>query len=145
MKWLLLLLPLFLSCGLSTGLEKQQFNTLVMGKKQLVFVVPKGFVNKYVVANNPRGVEEYYVYNGQMIFYVGYGAEWPSENGKLIAGLKTTDPTVDGVFKGIDASGFYWKEIQVDNLRMGYRNVPVNRKAQFDQALFSVKIKNQGL
>ncbi|MDB5253408.1 MAG: hypothetical protein JWP27_2577 [Flaviaesturariibacter sp.] len=145
MKWITVLLFFSLSCGFSSNLEKQQFNAPLMGKKELVFTVPKGFINKYIVANNPRGVEEYYLYNGQMILYVGYAAEWPSENARLIAAVKAADPTIDGVYKGIDGSGFYWKEIQVDRLRMGYRNIPINLKAQFDQSLISVKIKNQGL
>ena len=49
--------------------------------------------------------------------------------------------SIGGIFyKGIDAKGLFWREVQIDNLRYGYKNVTRDSEIKFDSAINFVKI-----
>lgn len=44
--------------------------------------------------------------------------------------------TVDTIIlQGLTSDNLYWKDIRIDNISIGYADVPENRKVEFDRAL----------
>ena len=116
------------------------------GKQSLTVFVPGGYTDEYVNVDKEKGMEQYYTYNGGAIFYIANNVSWHSMNEYARkAQAQKQDGSDRQISKGIDASGFLWKEVQIDSLRFGYFNVPPHLQHKFDQALYSIKVKHGAL
>jgi len=139
---LILLITVASSCTLFNGFKKQTFNQT--DGQSFKLLVPKGW-SKVDINNEADGsFEKVYSYSNGAAFYV-------SNTGKPLTPNRVIDtvqhiplqrPTGALIYKGVMPGLLYWREIQQNNFRFGYRNVPTDLEIRFDSALnFSAQMK----
>ena len=132
------------SCQSSNKLRTVHFDSDA-GKNVLnaKLKIPAWTSIKKIKADAESGKEDQYLYADSSIFYITNKQGTP--NYSLIRGQEAAYSKQfmsDSLsLTGIDEKGNYWREIKYLNLFYGYKNVPLNKKQAFDEALSTIKIK----
>jgi hypothetical protein len=137
----------FASCFSLQGLKHKEFIYYTNDvKNKLVIEVPSKFTEEkiYLLPNGEK--EQRYSYVDGAVLYFGYGTSWSSLNIENINRQANNYSKIIQekmiVFKGKESNNSdYWKEIQIDNFRFGYRNVSKNKLPEFDHAVSALYIK----
>src|SRR5690606_7507434 len=115
-------------------------------KKTYILMIPKGFS----VENedfNPEYKEVVYIYkNGTKVYITDNTMGGSALNGdnKLngrISAIKRQSLQDSVYMGGQQKNGLYWKEYILNDVVIGYVNVPESRKFEFDQALLTLRQK----
>ncbi len=137
----------FASCFSLQGLKHKEFIYYTNDvRNKLVIEIPSKFAEEkiYLLPNGEK--EQRYNYLDGAILYFGYGRGWSSVNLENIKRQTNSySKTIQEkmiVYKGKETNNSgYWKEIQIDNLRFGYRNVSKNKLPEFDHAINALYLK----
>ena len=142
MKQIILFIAVIItcSCSLFNGLKKQEFSAA----NSFQILVPKGWAKVISTPDSTGRKELVYTYSNGASFYI-------SNTGKPINSNEIIDTVqhialshVSGavMYKGVMPGLLYWRELQKDQYRFGYRNVPTDLENRFDSALnYSVLMK----
>jgi hypothetical protein len=137
-------ISLLCSCQSSNKLRTVHFNSDA-GKSLLnaKLKIPAWASIKKIKADAESGKENQYLYPDSSVFYITNKQGTP--NYSLIRSQENAYSKQfmsDSLsLTGIDEKGNYWREIKYLNLFYGYKNVPLNKKQLFDEALRTLKIE----
>lgn len=100
-------------------------------------VVPKGFVKERTEVDSSGNTILSYVYKNNALFYIAH-LEDSTTQVQPIAEDKN-QPRINEitgalVYKGLDSTHLYWREVRRNDLRFGYRFVPKEWEMRFDSA-----------
>jgi len=100
-------------------------------------VVPKGFVTEKTEVDSSGNTILSYVYKNNALFYIAHLEDTstqlqPIEENKNEPRINLTTGAL--VYKGVDSTNLYWREIRRNDLRFGYRFVPKEWEVRFDSA-----------
>ena len=110
-------------------------------------VFPEGFTKEIVEAG--QNTEYHFLYSDSSVIYITDEKGTPTINYKnidndSIAIQKSFLASMENdtlTLQGKDKLGRYWKNKKLKEISIGYLNVPESRKADFDKAISSIKIK----
>lgn len=113
-------------------------------KKKYTFLLPIGFkINKEDF--NPEFKEVVYTYNDNTKFYITdniFSGSPLNGNNKMNNGIKSIirKSISDSIYmKGKQKDGRFWKENVLNDIVIGYLNVPKEKRKEFDKAILSLK------
>lgn len=145
------MLFLVASCSSQKELAKIKFKSFdVETQKGYVyrFFIPKGYEENNL-KRSLESEEKQFVYSDTSMIYI------TNEEGTPITNYKNIDSDSIAIqrsflalmendtltLQGQDKSGKYWKNKKLKEISIGYLNVPESRKADFDKAISSIKLK----
>ncbi|MEO8235467.1 MAG: hypothetical protein ABI549_08650 [Flavobacterium sp.] len=129
---------LFLSCGTT---KKVYFKSDTFKSKgsleNFEIIIPRDYAN--LSSSSQNYILKKWSYTDDSFIYISFDVSFADSPNKenwmkcsdAEKGIKCTD--------GIDFNGKHWKEIVSNDLVIGYKNVPNERKEEFDKALLSLK------
>ncbi len=123
------------SCSLFNGFRKREFNDGTQNSFQIL--VPKGWSSVAITPDSNGKMQQVYTYKNGATFYISNTAK-PINSNELIdtnQHIALQHPGGGTVYKGVMPGLLYWREIQKDAFRFGYKNVPTDLESRFDSAL----------
>jgi len=137
-----MIIAMVTSCSLVGEMNHRQFSfTKDNRHKRLLIHLPKGPVEEKFRVGENDAKEQFYYFGDGSVLYVARNITWQTINKFRIDGLGLKDKEESKTYSGQDDHGLFWKEIQVDDFRIGYGYVTADRSEHFNKALNSVKIK----
>lgn len=138
-KYITILL-LLASCSVLKGVHKKEFLFVKDNRpKKLLFLLPKGKMEETFRIGEGNAKEQFYDFPDGAVFYVSRLTSWPTVNSHRVAASKSKNRL--GAFSGRDERQLHWKEITLEDFRIGYAYVTAGRAEHFDDAINSVKIR----
>jgi len=127
-----------ISCSLFSGLRKQSFTYKEGNQTQtLRLLVPKRYSKKEIFTDSAGNQQQLYRYrNGALLYII--------ETTDTLAQFQPIDTANNNpllhpygglMYKGLDSTGLFWREIRTDSFRFGYRFVPDAAEYYFDSAV----------
>jgi hypothetical protein len=110
-----------------------------MGAKSysVPIIVPKGYTKERTEVDSSGNTILSYTYGEKTTFYVAH----LQDSSKQLQPIdkQQNQPQIDSVtglvmYKGLDSNALFWKELQGQNFRTGYRYVPKSSENKFDSA-----------
>lgn len=138
---LIFLAIFFASCGSFRKINFQTDTYMSKGVKQrFEIIIPKNYT--HASSNLETHLLKKWTYSNNECLYISLDISF-ADSPNVVNWMKCSDAT-KGVkcTEGKDEAGRYWKELLIDNLVVGYKDVPIERKEQFDSAISSLKRKN---
>lgn len=151
----ILLVVLLFSCAESKEFTKVKYVHITSStgeqiKVSYVLQIPKQYKLQIITASGEVGTEHQYWYPDSCLIYISDFANTENSNNIIRAGYtsKKLEYSMRQDFKndtlnlsGKNEKGFYWKEITIGKLNLGYMNIPQENKEIFDKALSSIQRK----
>jgi hypothetical protein len=134
----LLLLVLLSSCFLLRDLKRERFTYNVNGQvRTLHLQVPRGFDREKVEVDSAGNTAKFYNYSNGTVYYVAHMVDTARQYQYINYGKNMPLEHINGgwIYKGMDSTERYWREIRVGAYKFGYTNVPRSREGDFDEAL----------
>lgn len=139
MRFLLFILLLVTaSCSLFSNLKQREFTYRSGGHDQSIRVlVPTGYHRSEKVTDSAGNQGQVYHYGSGTFFYVAHTTDSSVAYQPIAEENNVPLPHPDGglLYKGMDSSGLYWREVRLDSFRIGYRGVRASREIKFDAAV----------
>lgn len=135
-------LPLLLLCASCFLLPRFQTATLSFPGRDgrpLQLLLPRGFHREMRTDSAGRPVA-FFQYAGGAELYIARGPAEGLPYPDTTFHIAQPHPRGGRFFKGQEADREFWREVHSGGLRLGYRNVPSGREAEFDSALNYVRI-----
>ena len=137
-------MQLLLSC-VSPVLQKVVYNPKKYNPRVSVYL-PRGFTIKRTAAEG--NVEYSYYYSDSSVFYI---SSFPTPHSyleirKVNAFYDKRDAVrlqKELVLSGKDSAGFYWKDITINRLSIGFYRVPASNLEAMEKAVKSLAVKKQ--
>jgi hypothetical protein len=140
MRSLLIIVILISSCSVLNGVNRKEFIYYRDNRpEKLLFRLPKGKAEESFRIGENNAKEQFYYLSDGTVFYVSRLASWQTVNTHRIADLKQGDRI--SAFSGRDNNQLYWKEVHLEDFRIGYAYVNSSRLEEFNDALNSVRLK----
>ncbi len=145
---LVLAMLTFISCGSYKGLKKVSYkaNTYENPQESTAFnlLIPKGY--KKDVIEFDHSLESRFTYDDESIIFLTndkWSASRINDKNRLDKEVQDKilhrNATTDSIYlSGQQKDGRYWKENVLNDVVVGYLNVPKERKAEFDRAIASI-------
>jgi len=145
MKYLLLIVLalVFTSCFLVRDYSKGTFSYQENGvAKQVPIIIPKGFKRTERRTNEEGIQEQVYHYGNDVRMFFAY----MPRGGNYLAidtHYHIPQPQLRGgiFYKGTGIGEYWWREAQVNGIRVGYNKVPIDKEPVFDSAVNFVRIR----
>jgi hypothetical protein len=140
--YLLALLVICASCGLQRQYKKSEFSPTTGSSIQIL--VPRKWEKVVTTPDSAGGLEKTFFYANGAMFYVSNSVKPlnPNEIIDTAEHIPLEHPAGGKMFKGVMPGLLYWREVQKDTYRFGYRSVPAVLEHAFDSAVnFSVTMK----
>ena len=134
---LLILCTTLNSCFLFSKYKRSSFTYNENGSTYSVpVIIPKGYSKERTEVDSSGNTILTYSY-GPELFYMANMADtstyvFPID--ELINIPRLYEPTGALVYKGMDSTHLYWREVRQNKLRTGYRNVSPEKEVRFDSA-----------
>lgn len=135
---LCLVLLFCVSCSLFSGLRKRNFTYTDGNQPQTLRVlVPKRYAKKEIITDSAGNQQQYYRYSNGAFLYVIHTTDTLTQFQPIDTANNVPLPHPFGglMYKGLDASNLFWREIRTDSFRFGYRFVPGDVESLFDSAV----------
>ena len=126
------------SCFLFKDLKREQFTYNANGQARTLHLqVPRGFHRHRDEVDSAGNSARLYYYSNGNVFYAAYLADTAKQYQAIDYSRNLPLQHIKGgwIFKGMDSSGRYWREIRVGACKFGYTGVPPSREGDFDEAL----------
>lgn len=138
MKIILLLIVLCASCSLFNEYKRKELTYTADNQSGTVsLLVPKRFNTEEVTTDSAGNREQVYHYGNGMVLYFVHLRDTAKEYQPINkeSHIPTSHPAGGLMYKRLDSTGLYWREVRVDRFRFGYKKVPVHLEAAFDSAV----------
>jgi hypothetical protein len=135
--FVLVILLICNGCYLFSGFKKRSFEYNANGTAYTFpLLVPAGYRDAKSVVDSAGNKEQVYFYPGGGFIYFVHSKvpkEYQSINEERHIPVQLFN---DGLmYKGMDSSGLYWREVQLADFRFGYRHIHPNLELRFDSAV----------
>lgn len=138
---LLYTITIFSACSALNNGKSKQFTFFKDDRqRKLVFQLPTGRSEEKFRIGENHAKEQFYYFGDGSVFYIARNTTWQTVNTHRINALHNNTRQTSA-FTGKDGDGLYWKEIALEDFKIGYAYVVPDRLERFNQALNSVKIK----
>ena len=141
--YLLALLAATTSCStLHRPYRKSEFSPVTGPSIQIL--VPRKWEKVVTTPDSAGGMERIYFYANGATFYVSNSLKpiHPNETIDTASHISLEHPSGGRMFKGVMPGLLYWREVQKNAYRFGYKNVPTILEQTFDSAVnFSLVMK----
>lgn len=129
---------LFTSCG---NIKTTTFSTMTYKSKgieeKFIIDIPNDYIKSYSLER--ESIIKKWVYKNDVYMYISSDITFKdSPNVENWIKCSNVEKGIKCI-EGKQDNGKYWKEIEKENLIIGYINVPENRKEEFDKAILSLK------
>jgi len=126
---------MFVSCSFSNQFRTQEFSAA--GADKFRVLIPRGWNKTTVLPDGSGNTNQIYYYPDGAYLYISNSGKEINPNEMIDSAHHIALPHANGgvVYKGVMPGLLYWREIQKDNFRFGYRNVPTELENRFDSAL----------
>jgi hypothetical protein len=134
----LLFLFVFSSCFLFKDLKADRFTYNADGQAYSIKTrVPRGFDREKLERDSAGNTVKFYYYSNGTVFYSAYMADTSKQLQYIDYTRHIPLPHKDGgwIYKGMDSTERYWREIRLANYKFGYVNVPRSLEWDYDEAL----------
>jgi hypothetical protein len=130
-----IVIALFASCSFSKQFRTQEFGAA--GDNKFQVLVPKGWSRTAALPDSSGRTNQFYYYPDGAYLYISNSGRAINPNEIIDTARHIALPHANGglVYKGVMPGLLYWREIQKDNFRFGYRNVQTESESRFDSAL----------
>jgi hypothetical protein len=126
------------ACSPYAGLRKKTFSYNTSQPSQsLRTLVPKRYAKQETTVDSAGNPHQVYRYgNGAFLYFIH-----TTDTATLFHPIDTAGniplphPFGGRMYKGLDSSGRYWREVRTDSFRFGYRFVPEASEHLFDSAV----------
>ena len=136
----LFIIVLLVACNPYRNFKTAQFKA---GDKTLALFVPPKYIKQELKTDSAGNTIQVYNYGDGAYLY--FAAVKDSIDMQVIDKEKNiAKPHINGgvFYKGVDANGLFWREVQYNNVRYGYKNINGSNEIKFDSAINFVKIIN---
>jgi hypothetical protein len=126
------------SCFLFKDLKREQFTYNNNGQTHsLPLKVPKGYRSEKLEVDSAGNTARFFYYKGGTVFYAAHLVDTARQYQSIDYSRNIPLQHIKGgwIFKGMDSTGRYWREIRVGTCKFGYSGVPPSREGDFDEAL----------
>lgn len=140
----LLLLVLLSSCFLLRDLKRERFTYNANGQvHSIALQVPRGFDREKLERDSAGNTARLYFYSNGTVFYAAHLVDTAKQYQFIDYTQNIPLPHKRGgwIYKGMDSTERYWREIRLANYKFGYINVPRSREGDFDEALNWVSLQ----
>ncbi|HVG15013.1 MAG TPA: hypothetical protein VM935_08630, partial [Chitinophagaceae bacterium] len=129
------LLVICASCGLQRQFRKSEFSPTTGPAIQIL--VPRKWEKVVTTPDSAGGLEKIFFYANGASFYVSNSLKPinPNETIDTSVHISLEHPSGGKMFKGVMPGLLYWREVQKNMYRFGYRNVPTGLEHTFDSAI----------
>lgn len=144
---LLFCLFLLSSCFLFKDLKQDRLTYNANGQVQTMHLkVPRGFHRHHNEVDSAGNTARRYYYSNGTVFYAAYLADTAKQYQSIDYSRNIPLQHIKGgwIFKGIDSTGRYWREIRVGACKFGYTGVLPSREGDFDEALNWMSLQQDG-
>lgn len=127
---------LLLSCGSTKRISFKSDTFMSSGiKEKFEMIIPRGY--SVESSDLKTNLLKKWTYPDESFIYISLDISF-SDSPNISNWVNCSD--VSKKFKctdGVDKQGNYWKEVVKNNLVIGYKNVSVNNKSEFDNTILS--------
>jgi hypothetical protein len=126
------------SCGLFSDLRKRTFTfSQDAGAQRLRIVVPKKYAKQESFTDSAGNQQHLFRYGNGALLYMIRTADTLTQFQPVDTANNIPKPYYNGglMYKGLDSSGLFWRELRTDSFRFGYRFVPHDVEILFDSAV----------
>lgn len=135
---LFLLLAFCASCSIFSALRKRQFTFIDGGEAQTLRIkVPKRYAKKETITDSSGNKSDSYHYGNGALLYVVHTTDTLTlfQPIDTVNNIPLPYPNGGWMYKGVDSTGLFWREVRTDSFRFGYRFVPYDQEILFDSAV----------
>ena len=136
--YLLIILIIFIGCGSTKRIHFQTDTFMSNGlKENFEISVPSDYVK--ATSNLEIYILRKWIYEKNGLLYISLDISF-ADSPNVQNWMKCSDASdAKKCTEGVDEEGKYWKELLIDNLVVGYKDVPMESKKEFDRAILSMK------
>ena len=127
-----------LSCSPYAALRKKEFRFNVNNQPQILRIkVPKRYAKQGTITDSANAQQQYYRYSNGAELYVIYTTDTLRQFQPIDTANNVPKPHAFGgvMYKGLDSTDRFWREVRTDSFRVGYRFVPRGVEVLFDSAV----------
>lgn len=131
-------LALCVSCSVFSALRKKEFVFTDGNQPQaLRILVPKRYAKRETITDSSGNKGDYYRYSNGAFLYIIQATDTLTlfQPIDTVNHIPLLHPYGGLLYKGLDSSGLFWREIRTDSFRFGYRFVPQEMEMLFDSAV----------
>ena len=133
------------SCFLLRDIKRDSFSYNANGQARTIpLFVPKGFSRERVEADSAGNTVKYYSYGNGTVFYAAYVTDTSKQYQYINYEKNLPLEHIRGglIFKGLDSTNRYWREIRLRTYKFGYKNVSRSQEGDFDEALNKISLQD---
>jgi hypothetical protein len=126
------------SCGLFSDLRKRTFTyTQGTDEQTLRILVPKKYAERECFTDSAGNQQQYFRYSNGAFLYMIHTTDTLTQFQPVDTTKNIPKQYYNGalMYKGLDSSGLFWREMRTDSFRFGYRFVPDDMEILFDTAV----------
>ena len=139
MKWSIpVILVLCASCSLFRKPYKQDTLTYTSSglNNSLPLLVPARYDRRLVTTDSAGNQEHFYYYKDSAFLYFAHAPKGKSYQPiQKSQNIPKEHPQGGLLYKGLDSTNRYWREVQMGRFRFGYRHVPKEEELRFDSSV----------
>jgi hypothetical protein len=126
------------SCFLLRDLRQERFTYNANGQVQsLPIRVPRGFDRAKLERDSAGNTAQFFYYSNGTVFYTAHMVDTAKQLQYIDYTRNIPLPHKEGgwIYKGMDSTERYWREIRLAHYKFGYIHVPASLEYHFDEAL----------
>lgn len=133
---LILSVIFFAGCGSAKKVYFKTDTYISKGiKEKFEIIIPKHYIN--VSSNIGNNLLKKWMYKDESYLYISLNISF-ADSPNVKNWMKCSNTKIKCT-EGVDEMEKYWKELIIDNLVVGYKDIPKERKEEFDKAILSLK------
>lgn len=122
-----------ISCSSIKGLRKKEFvYSDRAGDQKIHLLVPKGYRKELIRDTLGNKLQLYTYRNGAALYFIYGDTTVNFQYINLQYNIPKEHPAGGWMFKGIDSTGLFWREVRQGMFRVGYKNIPGASEFKFD-------------
>lgn len=131
----------FLSSCVFKNVNQKQMIYSTADRQEVRINLPGGQGEENFKTNLNGATEQFFTYQDSSLIYVARNTTWPTPNAARVEQTEARKGQYSVYFAGTDDKGLHWKEVHIEDFKIGYTAVTPSRLEVFDRAMSSIRIK----
>lgn len=128
------------SCVFRNANQKQMIYS-TSDRQEVRINLPEGKGEENFKTNLNGAIEQFFAYQDSSLIYVARNTTWPTPNASRVEQAEAKKGQYSVYFTGTDDKGLHWKEVHIEDFKIGYASVAASRLEVFERAMNSIRIK----